>query len=57
MPIGRSIIPSIIKNPEIIRGKIISITGELGFEKASEFSGSSENITTTSIMPVPVFSI
>ncbi len=42
-------IPKIIIIPEIANGYTIFLTVEFGFEKASEFSGSSENITTTMI--------
>ena len=51
------IIPRISKKPDTIKGTTISITGELVFEKASEFSGSSVNIITKSISLEPIFSI
>ena len=47
VPIIEIIIPKISKNPEIKRGSTIFRSGEFGFDKASEFSGSSENIAIT----------
>jgi hypothetical protein len=42
-------IPKIIIIPEIANGYTIFLTVGFGFEKVSEFSGSSENITNTMI--------
>ncbi len=47
VPIIEIIIPKISKNSKMRCVRIIFVSGEFGFDKASEFSRSSENTTMT----------